>query len=124
MVGKSMVAESEMKRRYCAALVLVTVLALSLFWRFSPVLPPESWAVPMAVLSGPTIWLYYARFASVFGPHQWQAATWYLLTVLASLTPALVAIRVERAESRIAASLLATILWLFFGALAVAMVTI
>ncbi|MBT8470116.1 MAG: hypothetical protein KJN97_15325 [Deltaproteobacteria bacterium] len=114
----------ETKRRYYAALVLATVVALSLFWRFSPFLPPESWAVPMAVLSGPTIWLYYARFASVFDPHHWQAATWYSLSLLASLTPALIALRVQRAESRIAGFLLATILWLFFGALAVATMTI
>jgi len=98
----------------------MVIVALTLFWPLSPVLPPDSYMTPLLVASGPTAFLRHARFSSTMSD-SWGWVSWYAACLLVCAPAMFFAVRAERRVSRITAAVVALILWLLSGVVAIAL---
>lgn len=107
------------RQRNALALPSIIVVVLAASWSLSSA-APEHVTVPLAVLLGPTVFLYYIRFAMDCADI-WAFVGWFSACLVASALPAFLALRDTRTGNRIGLGALACAFWILSGLLAIAM---
>lgn len=106
-------------QRNFVTLVSIIVVVVAAFWSLSPI-APEHLTVPLAAVLGPTVFLYYIRFA-VDGSDIWALLSWFFPCLLACALPAFLDLRDKRTGNRIGLGALACAFWILSGLLTIAL---